>query len=508
MGRSKRQKIALSELSSTIASLVHSHGITRSALAHTLVQLKDVDLSAIDEFHETRHLVDLVAQARFSKLSIRHEFEYKSGSKSFTLVYADPNAFLSQLVAETGCHQSLYAAAFRRKRPSAENPWNLLVAFDELTAGNILRLCVNQRNIMCIYMSFLELGAAALSSVNAWVCPLVVRSSELKKIRGGFSAVLRVFLRCILFGEGSDAASGMLMHGVPLQLLGQDCLMFAKLTVLISDGEGHAMATDWRGANSFKPCFFCWNLLKRDSGITDPEFADVTETDTRRFKPTIRSNLYREFGDLLALKAQVDAGARGHSELECLEKSVGYSANPHGVLADRQLRRVVAIPTCQVFDWAHTFLQDGVLNLNTRLLIDACDRLGNDTGWEALNSFVSSNRSFPRKLKKITYLFPAMFGEDAGHMKLTCSELLTVYKVVRHFVETKCRDPRVSNEVRVFDIACEMVDIIVQLKANHIPVDEAHGRLAALEQLLMPAFGAAHGGDWIKPKIHWALHFS
>ncbi len=49
-------------------------------------------------------------------------------------------------------------------------------------------------------------------------------------------------------------------------------------------------------------------MLKKDSGITDPEFADVTETDTRRFKPTIRSNLYREFGDLLALKAQVDAG--------------------------------------------------------------------------------------------------------------------------------------------------------------------------------------------------------
>ncbi len=118
--------------------------------------------------------------------------------------------------------------------------------------------------------------------------------------------------------------------------------------ILMSDGEGHAMATDWRGASSFKPCFFCWNLLKKDSGITDPEFADVTETDTRRFKPTIRSNLYREFDDLLALKAQVDAGARGNTELERLDKSVGYSANPHGVLADRQLRRAVAIPTCQV----------------------------------------------------------------------------------------------------------------------------------------------------------------
>ena len=53
-----------------------------------------------------------------------------------------------------------------------------------------------------------------------------------------------------------------------------------------------------------------------------------------------------------------------------------------------------------------------------------------------------------------------------------------------------------------------MVDIIVQFKANHIPVDEAHGRLAALEKLLMPAFSAAHGRDLIKPKMHWALHFS
>jgi hypothetical protein len=42
-------------------------------------------------------------------------------------------------------------------------------------------------------------------------------------------------------------------------------LLFARLTNLLSDGDGLRMAFDWKGASSLKPCFKHYNVFKKDT---------------------------------------------------------------------------------------------------------------------------------------------------------------------------------------------------------------------------------------------------
>ncbi len=60
--------------------------------------------------------------------------------------------------------------------------------------------------------------------------------------------MMRVFLERILFGE-----SGLSTVGVFVLIGGQELILFAKLTNLLSDGDGRRMGWDWKGASSLKP---------------------------------------------------------------------------------------------------------------------------------------------------------------------------------------------------------------------------------------------------------------
>ena len=85
---------------------------------------------------------------------------------------------------------------------------------------------------------------------------------RLYKVDGGWSYMMRLFVERILYGP-----SGMSTVGVPLLIGGQERLLFAKLTNLLSDGDGHRMGWDWRGAASLKPCWKHFNVFRKDSGL-------------------------------------------------------------------------------------------------------------------------------------------------------------------------------------------------------------------------------------------------
>ena len=53
--------------------------------------------------------------------------------------------------------------------------------------------------------------------------------------------------------------------GVPIMISGRPILLFARLTDLLSDGDGLRMAFDWKGASSMKPCFKHYNVFMKDS---------------------------------------------------------------------------------------------------------------------------------------------------------------------------------------------------------------------------------------------------
>ena len=80
----------------------------------------------------------------------------------------------------------------------------------------------------------------------------------------------------ILYGP-----SGMSTVGVPLLIGGQERILFAKLTNLLSDGDGHRMGWDWRGAASLKPCWKHFNVFRKDSGLAHrmPGYVEIDCSD-------------------------------------------------------------------------------------------------------------------------------------------------------------------------------------------------------------------------------------
>lgn len=80
------------------------------------------------------------------------------------------------------------------------------------------------RKAMVLSFTFLELGQAALSAEWAWFTPIVVRTTMMNDVAGGWSAMLAVFLHRLLLSPGG----GLLTAGVALPFPGQPRMLYAR----------------------------------------------------------------------------------------------------------------------------------------------------------------------------------------------------------------------------------------------------------------------------------------
>ena len=113
----------------------------------------------------------------------------------------------------------------------------------------------NRRKVMVASFTFKELGQAAMFNGDMWLTPVAVRSSKMREVRGGWSALLTRFLRRLLLGP-----TGFSSAGVPIELPTGIAVVFAKVSNLLTDGDGFRVAYDWKGHSSTKPCFKHWSL--------------------------------------------------------------------------------------------------------------------------------------------------------------------------------------------------------------------------------------------------------
>lgn len=198
----------------------------------------------------------------FERYSIKEELVLVDG-QTFEWQYVDPATWLASMVGRSPVLQDMFASAWQRSPSSSERPWRLVLGFDEFSPGNKLQV-QNRRKCMVLSFSFLELGQEALSSGRGWFTCVVLRSTVIAKIAGGWGCCLRRFLERQLLGPNGLAASGC-----PMTIGGRDILLFGKVSNLLSDGDGLRQALDWKGASSLKPCFKHFNVYKKAFVCTD-----------------------------------------------------------------------------------------------------------------------------------------------------------------------------------------------------------------------------------------------
>ena len=139
----------------------------------------------------------------------------------------------------------------------------------------------------------------------------------------------------MLFGPTGMATVGqaVVIHGVPR-------LIFAKVTNILSDGDGHRMAWDWKGASSLKPCFKHYNVFKLGSDLVArrPGYVEIDCCEAARLRSWSADKVYEVADTLLAAEARARAGTMTKAMRHELEQSVGMTANPHGLLMSSSLR--------------------------------------------------------------------------------------------------------------------------------------------------------------------------
>ena len=167
------------------------------------------------------------------------------------------------------------------------------------------------------------------------------------QVDGGWSSMLRIVLDMLLLGP-----CGLQVAGIPLPIGGQHQLLFARLTNLLSDGDGLRMALDWKGASGLKPCFKHWNVFKLRSGLAHRKrgFVEIDCSNLASFRSWTSEHLYKVFDSVAVARAACLAGTMTKVMYEDLAMSTGLNANPRGLLSQSPLRKSVRALLQRVLD--------------------------------------------------------------------------------------------------------------------------------------------------------------
>ena len=306
----KRQRVDQAKL----LQVVHAKGVSGRALTHIINTLTDAEVS--------RHDVLTASKARFEQ--VKHQLRFPTtdgGEVAFEV--CEPKALLALLLDQNEITRRWFEEAWLAYPSTAATPWKLLVGWDEFTPGNKAAL-KNSRKMMTLSFSFMELRGR-LHHDHAWVTPLAIRSSVIAEVLGGWSAILRGYLRLLLLGP-----EGLQTSGYPLPIGNTQRLFFAKVDTLLSDGDGLRQALEWNGASAVKPCFRHWNVFDRHSerAAHGPGelYVETTCSDPCKFRSWTGPDLQQAAQVLIEARKRFAAGEIPAARVKTIQRHMATSS--------------------------------------------------------------------------------------------------------------------------------------------------------------------------------------
>ena len=433
----------------------------------------------------------------------------KINGSELELEWLDPAKLVSYTLENSASLRALYSDAIRNSPPSEQCPWHAVVAFDEYTPGNKMKP-MNARKAWVIAFSFLELQSAMFSDA-CWFIPMVVRTHLVDEVKGGFARIMKLFLRTWLFDPLS-----LTVAGVPVQSRGRDVLLYASISNVLGDGDGLRQAYDIKGAGAIKPCPKCNNVLRKGSNLCHraENFVEISCADASLFDLASEEDFVTSVDECKAAAEDYAAGRRSKASLRVVEMSRGMAYNPHGFVADHDIRRNMSMLDCLTEDWVHGALQDGTVVLEARAFLEAIMphiRPGSleayfKADWQFAKAKAHKGRSLHTIFKRT-----ADDERDKSYIKPLASEMLSMYALLRHFAESIMGSfPELSDRIVSFRAACDVVDAIMAAKHSNRRDQRSVDALAAdIErkvQTHMERHLAAYGDAYIRPKHHRMQH--
>ena len=478
-----------------LQNLLHTGGISVRGLGAILQKLRAADLQKTANRFELAE-VNLV---RF--LQVRHtELVPIIGEvEPFEWEMAHPLRLVSLMIAESAELKRLFEAAAARHPCDAQHRWRIIIGFDEYIPGNKLQLH-NQRKCMNLSFTFLELGLIRQDTV--WFTPVILRHSVLDKVQGGWGFLFRRFLNIMLLGDLGFASTGL-----ALELNGNPFLLYADLEVVLADLDGHRMAFDAKGAGGLRPCLFHPHVVKLGSELTgvDETFVEISCSDPSRFGRARSKDIYADVDLLAVARQRATDGLMTWGRFYNLEKTLGLNHAPHGVFSDVHLRRHVDFASVLTIDWVHCMLADGVFPIEVCLMISAAEGI---VTMKDLESYMKHGWVFPvasrAKGKALWQVFDTARCPSGEKLKGSASEMLGLYSLLRHFVDTRLLAVEgIDLQKASFRASCHVIDVIMLAKQGRIPMQQASSTLRAALADQLTKHVAAYTDSHVKPKHHY-----
>ncbi len=300
--------------------------------------------------------------------------------------------------------------------------------------------------------------------------------------------------------------------GTPVVLHGASFVVFAKLRVLMSDGDGIRAGYGWKGASSLKPCLRHLNvwMLGSDMAHRQPEQVEITCSRASCFQSATARD-YTEIAEVLKESARSCAeGRMTKARFNNISMTLGFNHVKNGLLSNERLRDAFDAAEVATFGWMHTYLQGGVMSKEAW----ECVAMLNGEGFDmpSIEAYLKDDWEFPaqskrdgRQLHTIFNSYRSKSNTEASRLKTNASELLGLYALLRHFKDVNLVDvpDELQPALTSFNSACESLDIILAAKRRRLPMREAAVRLRASAERHMANHLAAYGTEHVTPKFHW-----
>ena len=241
----------------------------------------------------------------------------------------------------------------------------------------------------------------------------------------------------------------------------------------------------------------------------------IDEINPAAFELTSLEELYDNVDSIVEGRRLLETGGLTDAAFTRMCQAAGLSSTAEGLLADQRLRQHMNPMHCMQYDWVHTCLQEGLMTTACTLFMTACKRKAGieHTEWERL--LRGSDWRFPRQSQCKAKQLHTVFSEyrtkslEDGRsdrdpkIKANPSEMLGLYGLLRHAVETRELPIEVAAEQACFAAACKVVDCCLAAKRRWITLREAARLMRVALADYLTKHKAAYGDRKLKPKAHW-----
>ena len=463
--------------------------------------LKDVAQHGVPELRNPKQMTEAARQhlaqfCTYGDILQTHEFHKVDGS-CIGLQVVNFQSLLHASCKLGGSFYQCFAAAMATQPSTPMNMWNVILYSDECLPANALGKAA--KKVWVVYASFKELGRPALAQTQHWLPLFICRSSIVSTLEGHTGQVMKVVMEKIFLSNDAPPEIGLLSHG-PSNLCFR---IHYQLGFIVQDGASQKITFGLKGDSGSNFCLKCCNqIVFLAEGEEDLENAVLRATTKKDLVLASDDDALNSFDRLAARKAVCTP-----AEFQDWQQATGWSFSTHGILSSAALRPWLRPVTQYQHDYMHGMCSNGCLNIGIYLVLEHLTSIGLQS-WRSMSDYCKA-WTLPAVYNKVCDL-PSLFTPSkvesyrkAFKVKITASEVLCLYPIVKHYVESMVRQGAGSHATTAFLKLCKMMDLLVA--TQHGVVTGQQLDKAAEETLHF--FKLANWDAFCIKKFHWLLHY-